>query len=183
MRIVLAAAVTFSLGVFAACSSSESSPGASKDFGLIANADDAGAPEGAALVADLGCHGCHDSSAGIMAGNAAGVSRRVGDAGIVRIYPANLTPDAKTGLGTAKDGWNDAQLARAIRTGVDDECLTLCTAMPRFDLSDTEMASVITYLRALPAVSNEIANQGCPDVPASASGAGLPGDPSACAER
>ena len=107
-----------------------------------------------------------------MAGNNAGVIRHVGSAGNVRIYAPNLTPDGKTGLGTARDGWSDAQIARAIRTGVDDECLTLCKVMPHFDLSDEDMTAVIAYLRSLPPVANEITNQGCPTVDPAVSGAG-----------
>jgi hypothetical protein len=138
------------------------------------------AEQGAALVNQFGCHGCHDSDAGVMAGNNAGVLRRVGDAGTVRVYPANLTPDSQTGLGTADDGWSDMQIARAIRTGVDDQCLTLCKVMPHFNLTDAQTDAVIAYLRSLTAVANQVTNQGCPTLDPSVSGSGQFVDAGSC---
>src|SRR4051812_26764617 len=105
---------------------------------------------GAAPRSSLGCHNCHDSPAGIFAGNKDGIQRPA-PTGVTTIYPANLTPDPETGLGTASGGgWTDEQLARAIGTGVDDECRTLCTVMPRFRIGKDDMAALIAYLRSLP---------------------------------
>jgi hypothetical protein len=176
---VLAGSLGLSVAVFAACTSIDgasvdapSSSALDVDGGLVGR--------GATLVNQLGCHGCHDSSAGVMAGNNAGVLRRVGDAGLVRVYPANLTPDSKTGLGTADDGWSDMQIARAIRTGVDDQCLTLCRVMPHFNLTDADTAAVIAYLRSLTPVTNDVTNQGCPTVDPSVSGGGQFVDAGSC---
>jgi hypothetical protein len=168
-RIVCASALTLSLAAFAACSSVDTTVAADISSSAL-DVDGGLAAAGAAAVNRLGCHGCHDSTAGVMAGNNAGVLHRVGDAGVVRIYPANLTPDPKTGLGTAEEGWSDMQIARAIRTGVDDQCLTLCKAMPRFNLSDADMVAVIAYLRSLPPVTNDVSKQGCPTLDPSVSG-------------
>jgi hypothetical protein len=99
------------------------------------------------------------------------------------VYPANLTPDAKTGLGSGNDGWSDEQIARAVRTGVDDECLTLCKVMPEFDLDDRDMAAVIAYLRTLTPVENAIDNQGCPTLDPTTSGAGQFVDAGSCPAR
>lgn len=121
------------------------------------------AERGAQLASSFGCHSCHDSTAGVMAGNNAGTKANVAGTSAT-VYAANLTPDPETGLGTADGGWTDEQIARAVRTGVDDECSTLCSAMPHYDMSDAEMAALIAYLRSLPAVSNTVTNQGCPDV-------------------
>jgi hypothetical protein len=139
-------------------SSSSSSGGgdASPDAGQSITA------RGGALATSLGCHGCHDSSAGVMAGNNDGIQRPVAS-GNTTIYPANITPDKDTGIAD----WTDADIARAIRTGVDDQCMTLCSVMPHFSsISDDDMAALIAYLRALPPINNDVTNQGCPDVDA-----------------
>jgi mono/diheme cytochrome c family protein len=178
-RIVSASAFALSLAAFAACTSVDSTPAADVSSSAL-DVDGGLAATGATIVNQHGCHGCHDSTAGVMAGNNAGVLRRVGDAGVVRVYPANLTPDPKTGLGTAEDGWNDMQIARAIRTGVDDQCLTLCKVMPHFNLSDADMAAVIAYLRSLPPVTNDVSNQGCPSLDPSVTGGGQFVDAGSC---
>jgi hypothetical protein len=178
-KLAVIAFLAVSFGLFVACTSvDDPAPAANQQANSVLpqSAEDGGA----AIVNQLGCHGCHDSTAGVMAGNAAGVLRRVGDAGVVRVYPANLTPDPNTGIGTAEDGWSDAQLARAIRTGVDDQCLTLCKVMPHFNLSDGDMAAVIAYLRSLRPVVNDIANQGCPTLDPTTSGAGQFVDAGGC---
>ncbi|MFX9112552.1 hypothetical protein ABTN46_19770, partial [Acinetobacter baumannii] len=63
-----------------------------------------------------------------------------------RIFAPNLTPDETTGLGM----WTDAQIARAIREGLDDQGQPLCSVMPRFsDLGDDEVKTLVAELRAL----------------------------------
>lgn len=47
--------------------------------------------------------------------------------------------------------YTDATLARAIREGVDSEGKTLSSLMPRFTLSDADMAALIDYLKHLDA--------------------------------
>jgi mono/diheme cytochrome c family protein len=182
LRTAFTASLALSFAAFIACSSSAPTASGTADVSSISalEADGGLAARGATLVNQLGCHGCHDSTAGVMAGNNAGVLRRVGDAGLVRVYPANLTPDSKSGLGTAEDGWSDTQIARAIRTGVDDQCLTLCKVMPHFNLSDADMAAVTAYLRSLTPVSNDVSNQGCPTLDPSVSGGGQFVDAGSC---
>ena len=66
----------------------------------------------------------------------------------------NLTPDQATGLG----GWTDAEIARAIREGVDKDGVGLMV-MPAYNyhaLSDADVAAIIGYLRSLEPVHNEI---------------------------
>ncbi|MFT3924622.1 MAG: c-type cytochrome [Myxococcales bacterium] len=63
----------------------------------------------------------------------------------------NLTPDA-TGL----KSWTDAQIAKAITQGVGNDGKTLCTGMPKFELSESEVADVIAFLRGQPAVKRVI---------------------------
>jgi mono/diheme cytochrome c family protein len=72
-----------------------------------------------------------------------------------RIVAPNLTPDPETGAGR----WTDDQLARAIREGVSHEGRALFPIMPYEhyrEMSDEDLASVVVYLRSLPAVRNAL---------------------------
>jgi mono/diheme cytochrome c family protein len=72
-----------------------------------------------------------------------------------RIVAPNLTPDPETGAGT----WTDDQLARAIREGVGHDGRALFPMMPYTsyrNMSDEDLASVVVYLRSLPAVHNQL---------------------------
>jgi hypothetical protein len=71
-------------------------------------------------------------------------------------YP-NITPDPPTGIGS----WTDAQVAAALRDGVDIEGASLCSLMERFPFSDQDSADVIAFLRNLPAVARASAGV-CP---------------------
>jgi len=67
----------------------------------------------------------------------------------------NITPDRETGAGT----WSDDQLARAIREGIGHDGRTLFPLMPyeKFrKMSDEDLASVVVYLRTLPAVRKSL---------------------------
>ncbi len=64
---------------------------------------------------------------------------------------ANLTPDATSGLGD----WSDAEIERAIRTGVARDGHKLFPPMPFAayrNITDDDMAALIAYLRSLPAI-------------------------------
>ena len=66
----------------------------------------------------------------------------------------NLTPDQETGLGS----WTDAEIARAIREGVDKDGVEL-VVMPSYSyhvLSDADVAAIVGYLRSLEPVRNPI---------------------------
>jgi mono/diheme cytochrome c family protein len=72
-----------------------------------------------------------------------------------RIVAPNLTPDPDTGAGN----WTDDQLARAIREGIGHDGRALFPMMPYAHfraMSDEDLASVIVYLRSLPAVRHEL---------------------------
>jgi Cytochrome c len=72
-----------------------------------------------------------------------------------RLVAPNITPDSETGVGR----WTDDELARAIREGVDREGHTLFPMMPYSHyrhMSDEDLASVVVYLRSLPAVRNPL---------------------------
>jgi mono/diheme cytochrome c family protein len=72
-----------------------------------------------------------------------------------RIVAPNLTPDEETGAGK----WTDDQLARGIREGVGHDGRALFPMMPYqhfASMSDEDLASVVVYLRSLPAVRHEL---------------------------
>jgi mono/diheme cytochrome c family protein len=71
------------------------------------------------------------------------------------VVAPNLTPDPETGAGN----WSDDALARAIREGIGHDGRTLFPMMPYqnfHDLQDEDLASIIVYLRSLPAVRNPL---------------------------
>jgi mono/diheme cytochrome c family protein len=66
----------------------------------------------------------------------------------------NLTSDQETGLGS----WSDAEIARAIREGVDKDGVGLMI-MPSANyhvLSDADVAAIVGYLRGLEPVRNKV---------------------------
>jgi hypothetical protein len=70
-----------------------------------------------------------------------------------RIVAPNITPDPETGAGR----WTDDMLARAIREGIGHDGRALYWGMwyrSFSGLSDEDLASVVVYLRTLPAVRN-----------------------------
>lgn len=94
---------------------------------------------GQALVSSLSCTSCHGA-----------------DLSGFGIAP-NLTPDPSTGLGS----WSDDDIARAIRTGVDDEGAPLCNVMPRFTLADDQTTALIAYLRSLSPIDHDVPPSDC----------------------
>jgi mono/diheme cytochrome c family protein len=76
--------------------------------------------------------------------------------GLGTIIAPNITPDKETGIGN----WTDDEIARAIREGVSRDGHALFPIMPYQsfkDMSDEDLASVIVYLRSIPAVRNQMA--------------------------
>jgi len=106
-------------------------------------------------VTARGCPSCHQSknpADGTLSGT---TSPREGTSA----YPANLTPDVDTGIGS----WSDDQLARAIREGTDLDGLELCPEMNHFStMTDYEVYSIIKSLRSLPPVNNKVLRSVCP---------------------
>jgi mono/diheme cytochrome c family protein len=73
----------------------------------------------------------------------------------------NITPDKETGAGT----WSDAQFERAIRHGMGHDGRELSDYMPYAffrSMTDEDVASVIVYLRSLPAVRNPLPKRNVP---------------------
>lgn len=72
-----------------------------------------------------------------------------------KAYASNITPDLQTGIGN----WTDVQLSRAIREGIRPDRSVIGAPMPiemYRNLSDEDLASIVAYLRAQPAVANAV---------------------------
>jgi mono/diheme cytochrome c family protein len=68
-------------------------------------------------------------------------------------YPSNITPDAKTGIGT----WTDGQIITAIREGRRPDGSIIGPPMPinfYSRISDRDAKAIVAYLRSVPAVEN-----------------------------
>lgn len=68
------------------------------------------------------------------------------------LYAPNLTPDPETGIGR----WDDKTIARALRHGVGHDGRALFPFMPFQNTSKADMDAIISYLKTLPAVKNEV---------------------------
>ncbi|MGA9389681.1 MAG: cytochrome c [Candidatus Sulfotelmatobacter sp.] len=107
----------------------------------------------------LGCEGCHSpkdwkthgapSLPGMeLAGQVLPLTGFPGSASV-----PNITPDQETGGGN----WSDDEFARTIREGIGHDGRTIFPMMPYSQyktLSDEDVASVVVYLRSVPAVRN-----------------------------
>jgi mono/diheme cytochrome c family protein len=65
---------------------------------------------------------------------------------------ANITPDPETGIGKL----SDKEIARALRYGIDSKGRALFDFMPFHETSDEDLTALVSYVRTLPAVKNEI---------------------------
>jgi hypothetical protein len=109
--------------------------------------------QGRTLIKSLKCQQCHGE---LLSGNVDGVASM----GYGRIYPPNLTSDTASGIGC----WTNDQVARAILTGVDNEGMPLCPAMPHFGDAGVDTASakaIVAFLRTLPIVVNNVPDTAC----------------------
>ena len=111
---------------------------------------------GAYLVEGLmACGTCHarpgEESAQVTGDLAGGIRFRI--RGHVA-YAANITPDRETGTGA----WSDKQIIHAIRTGRRPDG-SLVRGMPfelYRDISDRDAKAIVTYLRTLKPVQNDV---------------------------
>jgi len=97
------------------------------------------------------CAGCHSGPAGFLSGG-----NPFFLPGGQRVWTRNLTPDAATGLALTHD-----QFIEAIRTGRDFHAgaTKMLVVMPWTTLrwsSDVDLDAIYAYLRAVPAVANEV---------------------------
>jgi mono/diheme cytochrome c family protein len=68
------------------------------------------------------------------------------------IRTPNLTADRETGIAAMSDG----QIARALRFGVGRDGRALAPFMPFADLSDDDLAAIVSFLRSQPPVRNPV---------------------------
>jgi mono/diheme cytochrome c family protein len=100
------------------------------------------------------CGGCHAAEEGKPDGPLSG-GHEFRDWRIGTARASNLTPDNATGLGT----WTEAEIVRAIRTGVRKDGRLLAPVMPYAwlnGMSDGDAFAVARYLKTLPPVSNPV---------------------------
>jgi mono/diheme cytochrome c family protein len=123
-----------------------------------AQASDA-VPRGAYLARIMDCGGCHTTGALVgqpdPARHLAGSTVGFAIPGLGIFYPPNLTPDAETGLG----GWSEADIVKAVRTGVRPDGRELAPAMPWRSyaaLSDADALALAGYLKSLPPVRHAV---------------------------
>ncbi len=130
-------------------------------YNITADTSPEGVARGEYLVRDvIGCQGCHgpavaegqaqDRDAPLV-GHAEPASLGPISANFA---PPNLTPDDETGLGS----WTDAEIARAIREGIDKDgvALAIMPSSAFYSLSDADVAAIVGYLRSLAPVRNEV---------------------------
>ncbi len=107
----------------------------------------------------MGCFFCHSDRD--WKGEGAGPIEARKGAGAVfyggpgKLFAPNITPDKETGVGN----WTDDELARAIREGVSRDGHALFPIMPYMNyqkLPDEDLASLVVYLRSIPAVKNSV---------------------------
>jgi mono/diheme cytochrome c family protein len=149
-----------------ACSSSSTPSGAAAAPDPTSREASTAAKGGEAVVKRK-CVTCHGM-------NMAGAVAPLPLAGVttdtrVELYPPNLTPDPDTGIGDAtstdpaKKSYTDDLLARAIRSGIDNDDLELCPEMKHFaDMTDFEVYSIVKYLRSIPPVNQKVLRSVCP---------------------
>jgi mono/diheme cytochrome c family protein len=125
--------------------------------GVCAEQQPAPESRGEYLARIMDCGGCH--TGGALAGqpdaqlHLAGSSIGFAIPGLGYFYPPNLTPDPETGLGA----WSEAEIARAVRTGVRPDGRELAPVMPWRSyaaLTDEDAQALAAYLNGLAPVRN-----------------------------
>jgi len=131
-------------------------------YPITADTSPEGVARGQYLVRTvIGCGGCHAPGGEGLGdeernnGPLVGYSEDINFGPIRGVFATpNLTPDAEAGLGD----WTDAEIARAIREGLDKDGVEL-VVMPSYTLhvlSEADVAAIVGYLRSLEPVNNEI---------------------------
>ena len=121
--------------------------------------------KGKYLVELLGCGSCHTDGALVgkpnfsksLAGSRVGIAYtnplQQKHPGVV--YPANLTSDVDTGLGS----WSDKDIVRAIQYGVDKHGRQQLPVMPWLaytKVRDKDAYAIVAYLRSLPPIEHRV---------------------------
>jgi cytochrome c oxidase subunit 2 len=103
----------------------------------------AGGSMGFGMMADTACVGCHGQD-----GRGGRVGMMFGSIDIPDIRYSTLTT-SRTEEGTSTPAWSDRDITRAIRDGVEPNGQRLKAPMPRWAMTDADLADVITYLKEL----------------------------------
>ncbi len=95
-----------------------------------------------------------------LAGSATGIaySDPMGEKHPGVIYPANITPDDNTGIGT----WTDRQISNAVRAGIGRHGSRRIASMPWLGyakLSDDDVAAIVSYLRSIKPVRHQVPDE------------------------
>jgi mono/diheme cytochrome c family protein len=123
------------------------------------------------LARIMDCTGCHTpgtlmgkpDQARYLAGGDVGFQIP----GLGYFWPPNLTPDKETGLGA----WSEADIVRAVRTGVRPDGRMLAPAMPWHSyaaLTDKDARDLARYLKSMAPVRNAVPPLAGPDATPSA---------------
>jgi mono/diheme cytochrome c family protein len=117
------------------------------------------------LVGLLGCGSCHTNGAlvgtpnmaQLMAGSSTGIAYSnplaVRNPGVV--YPANITPDVATGIGS----WSVGEIVAMIKSGVDKHSGQTLPVMPwpsYSNITDPDAEAIAAYLLSLPPVQHQV---------------------------
>jgi mono/diheme cytochrome c family protein len=122
-------------------------------------ADQSQIERGRYLVTFGGCNDCHTpgyffgkpNPARALGGSEVGFETP----GLGVFYSPNLTPDKATGLGT----WSEADIVKALQTGVRPDGRALAPIMPWqavAKLTKSDAHAIADYLKSLPAVVNKV---------------------------
>ena len=124
--------------------------------------------QGRYLVELLGCGACHTNGALIgdpdplrqLAGSRVGIafSNPLGDSRPGIVYPSNITPDVKTGIGA----WTEDQVVAAIRAGKGRHGKRRIAVMPwqgYAKLSREDAMAIAAYLLSIPPVSHDVPDE------------------------
>ncbi len=136
--------------------------------GSVAPADRDEVERGQYLVQLLGCGSCHTDGALIgapdpdrlLAGSRVGIAYTspLEDENPGVIYPANITPDIRTGIGDR----SNQQIANAIRSGIGSHGSRRIETMPWQGyalLNDDDLYAIVAYLRSIPPIEHQVPNR------------------------
>jgi mono/diheme cytochrome c family protein len=122
------------------------------------------------LASIMDCGGCH--TPGVLLGKPDPARYLAGSEvgfqipGLGIFYPPNLTPDPETGLGR----WSEADIVKAVRTGVRPDGRQLAPVMPWHaysKLTDADARALAAYLKGMKPVRNQApAMRGAAEKPA-----------------
>jgi cytochrome c oxidase subunit 2 len=157
-HLLIAAAALIVLGAVGLLASTLSvSPGADSSFASMGQqiyytgADAAGpiprtvtgGSMGYGMMANTACVGCHGED-----GRGGRLGMMFGTLEIPDIRYSTLTA-TRTEEGTSTPAWTDTDIVRAVRDGVEPNGQALQAPMPRWAMSDADLADVIAYLKEL----------------------------------